>query len=96
MSRRGTGLKELASVMGRNPQVSLTVRIPEEKSEIWKNIDIIGGSIEKYSAELADNGKVTVREEKTGLISVTVEGPDFERINAIAGELSEIIRKAAG
>lgn len=86
-------LSELSAALESRPRVELSVGIPENKSEIWKNIPLIEESIDKYSEELGPSGMVTVAEERTGMIRVTVEGGDFSRINAIASELSELIQK---
>ncbi len=94
MKQTGKKLSELAGVMKRFPQVMINVRIPHYQRENWKNDEQITALIDAREAELGEAGRILVRESGTEpLIRVMIEGKDFNRINAIAMEISEKIRE---
>ncbi len=93
MVRTNKKLSELATIMRRFPQVMINVRIPEYQRENWKNDEVITDLIDKREAELGDEGRILVRESGTEpIIRVMIEGHEFNRINRIALEISELIR----
>ena len=90
----GQKLSELASIMKRFPQVMINVRIPHYQRENWKNDEAITKLIDQREQELGTEGRILVRESGTEpLIRVMIEGIDFNRINAIAMEISDLIRQ---
>lgn len=93
MNTMGATVNELASVMQRYPQLRLTVRIREEQREVWKNIPQIGDMIEQSIASSEEAFKLTVREEREPLISVTAEGQDFEIVNRVAMDVAETLKR---
>ena len=94
MQQSGKKLSELAGVMKRFPQVMINVRIPHHQKENWKNDEVLTSLIDQREEELGDDGRILVRESGTEpLIRVMIEGKDFNRINAIAMELSDKIRE---
>lgn len=94
MKNSGRKLSELAGVMKRFPQVMINVRIPEYQRENWKNDEVLTSLIDMREEELGDEGRILVRESGTeALIRVMIEGKDFNKINAIAMEISEKIRE---
>lgn len=90
----GKKMSELAGIMKRYPQVMINVRIPHYQRENWKNDEVITRLIDQREEELGEDGRILVRESGTEpLIRVMIEGSDFNRINAIAMEISEKIRE---
>lgn len=90
----GKKMSELAGIMKRYPQVMINVRIPHYQRENWKNDEEITRLIDQREEELGSEGRILVRESGTEpLIRVMIEGADFNRINAIAMEISEKIRE---
>ncbi len=97
LKREEKRMSELASVMKRFPQVMINVRIPHYQRENWKNDEEITALIDAREEELGDAGRILVRESGTEpLIRVMIEGKDFNRINAIAMEISGKIRERVG
>ena len=94
MRTSGKKMSELSSVMKRFPQVMINVRIPHYQRENWKNDEVITKLIDQREQELGSEGRILVRESGTEpLIRVMIEGIDFNRINAIAMEISDLIRE---
>ncbi len=90
MVRTGKRLSELASIMHSYPQVLLNVRVKEKK-----NLDSIPSIVKALAAareKLKDRGRVFIRYSGTEpLARITVEGEDEAEINALAGELAELV-----
>ncbi len=94
IKRTEKSLSELASVMERYPQVMINVKISSQWKEGWKNVAEIEEIIEKKEKELGGNGRILVRESGTEpLIRVMIEGRRFDEINAMAVEISDVIRR---
>ena len=90
---KGKKMSEIAAEMERFPQVELNIKITENMREVWKNIPEIEEAVDRYTAELAPHGRITVREGKDPVITVIAEGADFNNINRIAMELAEVIHR---
>ncbi len=87
-------LSELASDMVIFPQVMLNIKIEPQHRERWKNYREITEMIEKYAAELGSSGRIVVRESGTeDVIRVMTEGSDFSRINEMAFDIAQCIKK---
>ena len=94
MMRTNKKLSQLATIMKRFPQVMINVRIPEYQRENWKNDEVITGLIDQREQELGDEGRILVRESgNEPIIRVMIEGHEFNRINKLALEISELIRQ---
>lgn len=94
MVSKNKTLSALATIMKRFPQVMINVRIPEYQRENWKNDEVITSLIDRREAELGDEGRILVRESgNEPIIRVMIEGHEFNRINKLALEISELIRQ---
>ena len=90
-------LSELAADMVKFPQVMLNVRIEPQCRERWKNYREVSEMIEKYAEELGSSGRIVVRESGTeNVIRVMTEGSDFSRINEMAFDVAQCIKKYVG
>ena len=97
MQRRRKTLAELAAVMEQDPQVSVSVRIPEYWREIWKNDPEITAYIAQCQQELGMEGRLVVRERrKDAAIRIMLEGRDFRRINKYAFDVADVIQARTG
>ena len=93
MQRTGQPLSVLASVMEHDPQIAVSVRIPQYWREIWKNDKEITGFIAACEEELGMEGRILVREHQDEpAIRVMAEGKDFRRINSYTFAIAEAIR----
>lgn len=93
LANSGRKMSELADVMYKFPQVMINVRITPKDKEMWKNDREITGIIERHENTLGDSGRILVRESGTEpLIRVMIEGKDFSQINAMAIEISDVIK----
>ncbi len=93
MKNSGLKLSSLAGDMPSYPQVKLNVKIHPHYKELWKNEKDITDLIEKYSAELGEEGRVLVRESgKEPIVRILVEGGDFGRINDMAVDIAQHIK----
>lgn len=93
MQRTGRRLSELTAALEHDPQVSLTVRIPQHWREIWKNDAEINRVIAAHTALLGEQGRILVRElPREAAVQVLLEGRDFRQINSCALEIGEVIR----
>ena len=94
MQRSGKSLSELAGVMEHDPQVAVSVRIPQYWREIWKNDPEISGYIAQCEQELGMEGRILVRERRDDAsLRILLEGRDFKRINDYAFAIAEKIQQ---
>jgi phosphoglucosamine mutase len=93
LKQSGKKMSELASVMETYPQVLYNVTIPSWKKGVWQQDKAIAAHIEKYSAELGENGRILVRESGTEpLIRVMVEGKSATQIETVAQAITEQVK----
>ncbi|MBP0988046.1 MAG: phosphoglucosamine mutase [Oscillospiraceae bacterium] len=93
MQRTGKPLGTLSNVMEYDPQVAVSVKIPQHWREIWKNDPDITGFISACEAELGTEGRILVRERRDDAsIRIMLEGRDFRRINSYAFAIEEAIK----
>lgn len=93
MQRTGKPLSVLAAVMEYDPQVAVSVRIPQYWREIWKNDPDITNFILSCEEELGTDGRILVRERRDDAsIGIMLEGRDFRRINNYAFAIAEVIQ----
>ena len=92
MQRTGEPLSKLSAVMEYDPQVAVSVRLPQYWREIWKNDPEITHFIEACEEELGTDGRILVRERRDDAsIGIMLEGRDFRRINNYAFAIAEVI-----
>lgn len=95
MRETGDSLATLATCMRKFPQVLLNVRVSSKPA-----IDSVPGLAERLRVceeELGRSGRILIRYSGTeSLARVMIEGPDAERIQAMADGLAGIIRSAIG
>lgn len=86
-------LSELATeVMTRVPQVLLSVRLPARRP--LEEMDKTRRLIQKVERSLGDDGRVVVRWSGTEpKLRVMVEGPDRDRIESLAQDITETARR---
>ena len=78
--------------MEYDPQVAVSVRIPQYWREIWKNDPEIIKFINACEDELGTDGRILVRERRDDAsIRIMLEGRDFRRINNYAFAIAEVI-----
>lgn len=92
IQRTGKPLSVLKEVMEYDPQVAVSVRIPQYWREIWKNDPEIIKFINACEDELGTDGRILVRERRDDAsIRIMLEGRDFRRINNYAFAIAEVI-----
>ncbi|MEE9615307.1 MAG: phosphoglucosamine mutase [Thermodesulfobacteriota bacterium] len=92
MVREEKPLSELAACMETYPQVLRNVRV-KEKRELG-GIPAIVGALHDVRGRLKGRGRAFIRYSGTEpLARVTVEGPDRDEIDILAGELEDTVRK---
>ena len=85
-------LSELANLMVKYPQVLVNVRVKDKTG--WEDNQAIKDIIEQYSQELGNDGQILVRASGTEpLIRIMAEGPDQTRLDYIANEVANVVRK---
>lgn len=90
MVKNNKPLSEMAAVMQKFPQVLMNVRVKNKDG--WETNAAISEVIEKYKAELGDNGQILVRASGTEpLIRIMAEGPDQVRLEQIAAAIGEVV-----
>ncbi|HEA47497.1 MAG TPA: phosphoglucosamine mutase, partial [bacterium] len=95
MKKRSKPLSELARVMEKFPQMLINVRIKKKKDPL--KISEIKKKINKAKEGLKGQGRVLVRSSGTEpLIRVMVEGRERKEIEAIARDISKVIKKKLG
>jgi phosphoglucosamine mutase len=94
MQDTGKPLSELGTVMQHDPQVRVSVRIPQKWREIWKNDPQISETIAQKADEMAMDGRVHVRERSEGaVIDILLEGHERARITQYANEIAGVIEQ---
>jgi phosphoglucosamine mutase len=95
MVKGGKRLSELASVMRSYPQVLLNVAV-REKKEI-SSLKTVQKALDSVKKRLGGKGRVFIRYSGTEpLARITIEGERDGEIRAMAGELSEVLKKEIG
>ncbi|HTO07765.1 MAG TPA: phosphoglucosamine mutase [Myxococcota bacterium] len=95
MRREERPLSELARVMQRTPQVLKSVRVRTKTP--FGEIPEFARALAQAERALAGNGRANVRYSGTEpLARVMIEGDDAARIETLAQELCEVLRKAIG
>jgi len=95
IQRSGKKLSDLAQIMTSLPQILVNVKV-REKSDL-NDIAPIKKLIEKVESELGDKGRVLVRYSGTEpLLRVMIEGEDQSRIEVLAAQIADSVRKHLG
>jgi len=88
-------LSELSKLMVKYPQILVNVRV-KDKSD-WEENTKIQEIIQKYKDELGNDGQILVRASGTEpLIRIMAEGPDQIRLEDIANDIGNVVRKELG
>ncbi|MDP6538995.1 MAG: phosphoglucosamine mutase [Planctomycetota bacterium] len=91
----GRPLSELASPYRPFPQV--LVNVPVAAKPDFSRLPQVEAAVRRIESELADDGRVLLRYSGTEpLARVMVEGPDEDRIGALAAEVAELLGEAIG
>lgn len=92
IKRKEKPLSELARIMTKFPQVLINFKVKEKKD--LSSISEVSRAIKKAEKSLKGRGRILVRYSGTEMKArVMVEGEDEEKINKIARDISEIIKK---
>ena len=95
MKQTGNSLAELAAGMHRFPQVLLNVKVARGVDPT--GIPVVQAAVSRIEKRLNGEGRVVLRASGTEpVIRVMVEGRDESLTRALATELSEVVRQAAG
>jgi len=91
----GKPLSELAGVMSAYPQVLRNVEVREKKR--LGDISGLPGALASVEQRLAGRGRAFVRYSGTEkLARITIEGRDQKEIEAMAGEIEQLLKKEIG
>ncbi len=95
MRREDRPLSELAKVMERVPQ--LIRNVPVREKPPFESIPAIQAKLEQVQEELEGWGRILLRYSGTEpLARVMIEGEDQQRIEVLADDVCNVIRKAIG
>jgi len=95
MKQTGHSLAELAAGMQRFPQVLLNVKVARGVDPT--GIPVVQAEVARIEKRLAGEGRVVLRASGTEpVIRVMIEGRDEHVTRALATELAEVVRAAAG
>ncbi|MGI8626299.1 MAG: phosphoglucosamine mutase [Geodermatophilaceae bacterium] len=90
MAATGKSLADLASVVGRLPQVLLNVAVTDRLAVAES--EAVAEAVNAAEAELAESGRVLLRASGTeNLVRVMVEAPTQEQADAVAKRLAEVV-----
>ncbi|MFF3915358.1 phosphoglucosamine mutase [Streptomyces sp. NPDC001852] len=95
VAETGRGLRELASVMERLPQV--LINVPDvDKSRVKTSADL-AAAVAEAERELGETGRVLLRPSGTEpLVRVMVEAADIDQARSVAGRLADAVKSALG
>jgi len=95
MRREERPLSELARVFQRTPQVLKSVRVREKTP--FTEIPEFARALARVDGELSGKGRINVRYSGTeSLARIMLEGDERAKIESLAQELCEVLRKAIG
>ncbi|MEU4150190.1 phosphoglucosamine mutase [Streptomyces sp. NPDC026659] len=95
VAETGRGLRELASVMERLPQI--LINVPDvDKSRVQTSADL-AAAVGEAERELGETGRVLLRPSGTEpLVRVMVEAADIDQARSVAGRLADAVKSALG
>lgn len=95
MRETGESLESLSACLTKFPQV--LVNVPVRAKPPIERVAGLSERLQALQADLDGDGRILVRYSGTeALARVMIEGPDDERISAMAAELASLIRAAIG
>jgi len=95
MRETGESLASLSTCMTKFPQV--LINVPVRAKPPIESVSGLSERIDALQADLNGGGRILVRYSGTeSLARVMIEGPDRERISAMAAELADLVRRAIG
>lgn len=93
MKETGKKLSQLVCDIKDYPQLLVNVKITEQGKGRWSSTPSITEKIAEAEAQLADSGRVLVRESGTEpLVRVMVEGKDTQLVKHLADTIAEEVR----
>jgi phosphoglucosamine mutase len=95
MRRTGRPLSELVAGFQRFPQVLVNVKVRDKRP--FDEVPAIAEALRKLETELGASGRVLLRYSGTeGKARVMVEGEDAHRVDEIARDLADLVRRHLG
>ncbi|MGW3289438.1 phosphoglucosamine mutase, partial [Streptomyces sp. NPDC001002] len=95
VAETGRTLKELASVMTRQPQV--LINVPGVDKSRAETAGDLAAAVADAKRELGSTGRVLLRPSSTEpLVRVMVEAADIEQARSVAGRLADAVKSALG
>ena len=92
--RRGWKMSRAGSLMERYPQVMVNVRADTDQKKRFNESTALQQAVKAADEALGTDGRVLVRVSGTEpLVRIMVEGKDFDRINDLAMDLADQIKK---
>jgi len=93
LSRKKQKLSVLANIMKRYPQAMLNVKVSKEGKIAFYTEPRIEEAIENAKKVLGSDGRIVVRASGTEpLIRVMAEGSDYDLINKVVNDVSNVIK----
>ena len=97
LKETGKTLSELADIMERFPQVTVNIKVSNDKKAMLDSDTDIQHEIQRTSGVLGNDGRILVRASGTEpLIRVMAEGKDKNEIQSLADGIAAVIRKKLG
>lgn len=95
MARSKKKLSELGSIMEKYPQVMINVRVSPEGQIAFYTDPCVRAATERAKAELGKDGRIVIRVSGTEpLVRVMVEGRDLQKVQRVAEEAADAVRKS--
>ncbi len=95
LKKSGKCVSELVSEIEQYPQVMINVTVPNaEKARVLAD-DAVLAAMEEVRQQLGDEGRILVRPSGTEpLVRVMVEGRASDLVNALAGQVADVVERA--
>ncbi len=95
MVREGKPLSELSGVLKTYPQVIKNVKVRERKD--LSTMSAVSSALSGVEGRLKGRGRVFIRFSGTEMLArITIEGESLTEIEAMAGELADVLKKEIG
>ena len=95
MARSKKKLSELGSIMEKYPQVMINVKVSPEGKIAFYTDPCVRAATDRAKAELGKEGRIVIRVSGTEpLVRVMVEGRDLDKVQRVAEEAADAVRKS--